>query len=71
MDIFDQAQEDDANYRNQSLSALRNKIERSRLAESRTHCLECGEPIPIARREAIPGCTLCLDCQHEFENLGR
>jgi len=71
MDIFDQAQEADANYRNQSLSALRSKIEKSRLLPSRDECLECGAAIPTARREAIPGCTLCLDCQHEFENLGR
>lgn len=68
MDIFDQAQEADANYRNQALSALRNKIEKSRLAESRNNCLECGEPIPNARRQAILGCTLCIDCQQALEN---
>lgn len=33
--------------------------------ESRTHCAECDEPIPEARRTALPGVTLCLDCQRE------
>ena len=31
--------------------------------ESLEHCEECGETIPLARREAIPGVRLCLDCQ--------
>ena len=33
--------------------------------ESRTHCAECDEPIPEARRRAIPGVKLCRDCQSE------
>ncbi|MBE2277718.1 MAG: DksA/TraR family C4-type zinc finger protein [Rhodobacteraceae bacterium] len=31
--------------------------------ESLTHCAECDEPIPEARRLAIPGVKLCTDCQ--------
>ena len=30
---------------------------------SLTHCVECEEPIPEARRRAVPGCQLCVDCQ--------
>jgi phage/conjugal plasmid C-4 type zinc finger TraR family protein len=33
--------------------------------ESRTHCAECEEPIPEARRRAIPGVKLCVDCQSQ------
>ena len=33
--------------------------------ESFTHCAECDEPIPEARRQAIPGVKLCIDCQSE------
>ncbi|HWJ04866.1 MAG TPA: DksA/TraR family C4-type zinc finger protein [Steroidobacteraceae bacterium] len=29
------------------------------------HCEECGEPIPKARRQAVPGVRLCLACQSE------
>lgn len=31
--------------------------------ESLSHCAECGEPIPEARRLAMPGVRLCLACQ--------
>ena len=32
---------------------------------SLTHCAECEEPIPEARRAAIPGVKLCIECQRE------
>lgn len=38
---------------------------RSRLGhgESLKDCEECGEPIPEARREALPGVRKCIACQ--------
>ncbi|WP_372922884.1 DksA/TraR family C4-type zinc finger protein [Roseovarius sp.] len=33
--------------------------------ESLTNCAECDEPIPEARRRALPGVKLCVDCQSE------
>ncbi|EMR0604707.1 hypothetical protein B9Y76_15325 [Stenotrophomonas maltophilia] len=27
------------------------------------HCEECGAPIPLARRQAVPGVRLCVACQ--------
>ncbi len=33
--------------------------------ESRKDCAECGEPIPEARRQAVPGVRLCIQCQSE------
>ena len=30
---------------------------------SATHCQDCGEPIPEARRAALPGVRLCVACQ--------
>ena len=35
--------------------------------ESLTHCEECDEPIPQARREAIQGVRLCIACQSELD----
>ena len=35
--------------------------------ESLTHCEECGEEIPQARREALPGVRLCIACQQEAD----
>jgi len=43
---------------------------RSRLpkGESLTHCEACGEPIPEARREAVTGVRLCVDCQQQRDS---
>ncbi len=38
--------------------------------ESATECEECGEPIPEARRKAIP-CKYCLPCQTKLERAGK
>ena len=40
---------------------------RSRLArgESFRHCEACGAAIPEARRQAVPGVRLCIECQAE------
>ena len=34
---------------------------------SAMECEECGEPIPEQRRQAVPGCRRCIDCQTEAE----
>ena len=41
---------------------------RSPEGESRTQCAECEETIPEARRIAIPGVKLCIDCQAERDS---
>jgi phage/conjugal plasmid C-4 type zinc finger TraR family protein len=33
--------------------------------ESLRKCEECDKAIPEARREAVPGVRLCIDCQAE------
>ena len=45
------------------------ELARSRLpkGESLTHCEECGSGIPQARRQAVPGVRLCIDCQSEID----
>ena len=32
-----------------------------------THCEECDAEIPAARREAVPGVRLCVQCQAELD----
>ncbi len=41
------------------------KRARSQLREGPglAQCEECDEPIPEARRQAVPGVRLCVDCQ--------
>lgn len=46
------------------LERVRSRIPKG---ESRYDCVECGEPIPEARREALPGVQLCVTCQEELD----
>lgn len=46
----------------------RMKQHRTPIGESFTECAECGEEIPEARRNAIPGVKLCIDCQRERDS---
>ncbi|MCX7560878.1 DksA/TraR family C4-type zinc finger protein [Sulfitobacter sp. F26204] len=41
------------------------KLRKTPVGESLTHCAECEEPIPEARRQALPGVKLCIDCVRE------
>ena len=49
------------------------KLARSRLPEGQgsNRCEDCDEPIPIARRNAIPGVRLCVSCQTALEKKQR
>ena len=39
--------------------------------ESLLYCEECGEEIPEARRKAMPGVRLCVDCQEEADKQNK
>ncbi|MCG7627791.1 DksA/TraR family C4-type zinc finger protein [Epibacterium sp. MM17-32] len=41
------------------------KTRRAPVGESLRHCADCEEEIPEARRQAIPGVKLCIDCQQD------
>ena len=66
MDQFDRAQEMDAYYRDQALELHMKRM--AAVGETLSHCLECGNEIPEARRIVLPGCTHCRDCQQQLEN---
>lgn len=46
---------------------------RSRMAQgaSLEFCEDCDEPIPVARRLAVPGVTRCVRCQEEADRDDR
>lgn len=52
-------------------STLNDEVQRARSqlprGESLDVCEECGDPIPEARRKAIPGVRLCVACQSELD----
>ena len=37
--------------------------------EGETHCVECGEEIPEARRRVLPGAPTCVACQSARDGL--
>lgn len=37
--------------------------------ESLKYCLECGDEIPIQRRQALPGVKTCIPCQKELDKI--
>jgi phage/conjugal plasmid C-4 type zinc finger TraR family protein len=47
------------------------QLAKSRLpnGESLTHCEECEDEIPEARRRAMPGVRYCIRCQSEREKM--
>ena len=55
-------------------SSIEDAIARARSqlpkGESLQHCEECDAAIPEARRQAVPGVRLCVNCQaeHDREN---
>lgn len=67
-DIFDRAQEQAQRWNDNAVNA------RARLPATvavNTECLECGEPISPARREAAPYATRCVECQSYVERYAR
>ena len=49
-----------------AIAAVRAKIG---VGPGLTHCQECGDKIPKARRLAVPGVQLCVDCQNYAERV--
>ena len=57
----------DSAVQDQIDATMKDAIERarSRLPQGPglSHCEECDAPIPEARRQAVPGVRLCVNCQ--------
>ncbi len=56
-------------------ATLTEAIERVRAqqpsGESAVDCIDCGEPIPEARRQALQGVQRCVDCQEKVDSQPR
>ncbi|OGQ91891.1 MAG: hypothetical protein A2289_10220 [Deltaproteobacteria bacterium RIFOXYA12_FULL_58_15] len=44
-----------------AVGQIRRRMPKGRV--SLATCHECGEPIPEARRRAVPGVQMCVECQ--------
>jgi phage/conjugal plasmid C-4 type zinc finger TraR family protein len=68
MDDADKGSKNTAFFNDLAVAAVRAGIASGASTRpSAFYCANCDEPIPQARREAEPGCTLCVACQAELE----
>jgi phage/conjugal plasmid C-4 type zinc finger TraR family protein len=47
-----------------AVANVRNKLAKQAQEPSLIECEDCGEEIPQARREAVPGVKRCIGCQN-------
>jgi RNA polymerase-binding transcription factor DksA len=53
----------------QALNHVRQQLERQRAQPSATECESCGDDIPLARQQAVPGTQMCVTCQSHSERF--
>ena len=66
MDDVDRATQRIEELSGDALAEVRRKMPRGASAEF-CQAPDCGERIPPARRKAVPGVQLCIDCQSRAE----
>lgn len=68
MDDFDHASDIEEQFRALVIAAGTRPLQQD-VTGSPTHCANeaCGVEIPEARREAVPGCRFCIECQMRRE----
>lgn len=71
-DPLDRATEREEELRADALAdqARRAGLAGKTVADSATECRICTDPIPEARRQALPGVQTCVDCQADIERAG-
>ena len=52
-----------------AVADVQRQLAAQRARPSLEECAECGETIPLARREAIRGVEFCVECQVRMERL--
>ena len=71
MDDIDRACEREQLDRAAAIEHERGHYARNWEVDSAIECAGCGTHIPDARREAVPGVQLCVDCQSAAEHRAR
>jgi len=70
MDQFDRATQLEEQHR--ELALAQQALQRAQTTgASAFFCIDCGVDIPEARRQAVPGCQRCIDCQTRHEQRAR
>jgi DnaK suppressor protein len=58
-----------AEVESRELNRIEEALERMREGQY-GHCEGCEKPIPLARLQAVPYATMCIDCQRKSEKGG-
>lgn len=66
-DVFDRASEREEEFRADSIEAWARRHAATLGNPSALYCRVCEDPIPDARRRALPGVQTCIECQEEIE----
>jgi phage/conjugal plasmid C-4 type zinc finger TraR family protein len=66
-DVSDLASDREEELRSDALQTMRRARDAACSQPSALTCIACGEPIPQARRDAVPGCQRCISCQQVLE----
>ena len=53
----------------QALAEMRRRLALQQSRPSLEECADCGETIPEARRQAVPGVQMCIYCQSKQERF--
>jgi phage/conjugal plasmid C-4 type zinc finger TraR family protein len=70
-DVIDRANERAQTLNDDSIAEVRRHIAEQAAHPSATNCAGCGITIPEARRKAVPGVSLCVDCATAAEYHAR
>jgi len=52
-----------------AIARVQAELAKARQQPSLEECEECGNDIPLARQQAVPGVRLCIECQNFQEKL--
>ncbi len=52
-----------------AVDLVRSQLAKQASQPSAEFCEECGEDIPEARRQLVPGCQLCIYCHTKLERF--
>lgn len=52
-----------------AVDQVRNRLAQQSLRASAEYCEQCGDDIPPARQQAIPGVQMCVECQSRSERF--
>ncbi len=67
-DDIDRAQDANEQFQADAMAAHQRQVNQTRQDEAADDCADCGEPIPEARKAAMPGCRRCVECQTMHEH---